>query len=247
MELVLRRAIADLEAASAKGEPVAHQPQEVPAEAGNARLPEPWRKVRLLAASRTDAGVHARGQVVRFSFRGDVPVGAIPYALNARLPVDVAVVSAEEVDRSFHPRYDAKSKVYTYTVFNRPIRSPLERYRALHVPHELDVEAMAEAARYFVGSHDFRAFMASGSRVRDTVRTVYSAEISQPRKHHLVFTVEADGFLYNMVRIMVGTLLEIGRGKHPPERVLEALQTKNRLLAGPTVPAYGLCLEEIKY
>lgn len=226
IELVIRRAIADLERSGG----ICLHPKQV----------------RLTAASRTDAGVHARGQVICFSYHGRVPAERIPYALNSRLPEDISVVSAEEADWSFHPRYDARSKRYSYSIFNRRIPSPLKLEQALWVPRDLDAGAMAAAASLFLGTHDFAAFMASGSSVVNTVRTVFRSEVTHTGPE-IEYTVEADGFLYNMVRIMAGTLIEVGKGKYGNERVLKALRSRDRKMAGPTARPCGLCLEEVRY
>ena len=200
----------------------------------------------VVGAGRTDAGVHARGQVVSFKTGSRIPAERIPYALNSRLPPDVVVVGAEEVPSSFHARYDAVSKVYSYSILNRPFPSPFWARYALHWPWGLDVDTMARAAEGLRGRHDFAAFRSSGGASRSTVRTVLRSRLSREGEL-LRYVIEADGFLYNMVRIIVGTLLEIGRGAMPAWGLDSAVRGRRRELAGPTAPAHGLCLEEVRY
>ncbi|RPF42797.1 tRNA pseudouridine38-40 synthase [Thermodesulfitimonas autotrophica] len=198
-------------------------------------------------AGRTDAGVHAKGQVVSFCC-GDwpIPVDRVVPALNGALPEDIAVLAAAEVPPGFHPRYDAVRKVYRYTIFRRAVRCPLARLYALHFPGPLDVARLAEAMDLLVGKHDFRAFQNTGRPVESAVRTLFTCRVQEDGDFlHLWFA--ADGFLYQMVRIIVGTLLEIGRGRLAPAVIGEALKSGERRLLGPTAPPHGLCLEEVHY
>lgn len=202
---------------------------------------------RVRGAGRTDAGVHARGQVVSFCCREwPIPLDRVVPALNAMLPEDIAVLAAAAVPPDFHPRYDAVSKVYRYTIFRRAARCPLSRFYALHCPEPLDVARMEAALRLLVGQHDFRAFQNSGRPVSSTVRTLYECRIEEAGDY-LYFWFVGDGFLYQMVRIMVGTLLEIGRGRLEPGVINEALQKGDRRCLGPTAPPHGLCLEAVHY
>ncbi len=209
----------------------------------SALLREP---IHLVAASRTDAGVHALGQVVAFWTSNPIPVERIPVAANGILPEAVAVVEAAEVPAEFHPRFDAIGKLYTYRILNRPLRSPFICRYAWHVNRPLDVEAMREAAEVLVGEHDFAAFCASGSSVKNTVRHLYRLDIDT-EGDVVEFRFGADGFLYMMVRIIVGTLVQVGLGEASVEWVSHVLGSGDRRLAGPTAPPQGLCLVRVDY
>lgn len=202
--------------------------------------------VRIVGAGRTDAGVHARGQVVNFTSATRIPVERLPYAINSRLPQDIVITSAEEVPPDFHARFSARGKVYRYTIENRPFPSPFAARYAYHWASPLDLQAMAAGAAHLVGRHDFAAFRAVGGAARTSVRTVHRLEVS--READLIhLTVEAGGFLYNMVRIIAGTLLEVGQGKLSPEDVARIRDSRDRAQAGKTLPGRGLCLLEVKY
>lgn len=205
--------------------------------------------VRVTGAGRTDAGAHARGQVVNFFTRARIPTDRFPWALAALLPPDIVAVAAEEVDPSFHARYAARGKVYSYSFWISPFPSPFWRRYALHLRDPLDREAMERAAAYLVGRHDFRAFRGTGASTRSTVRTLRRLAVEPGREAPalLRLVAEADGFLYRMVRTLAGTLVEVGRGRFPPEQVVTALETGDRALAGPTLPSHGLCLEQVLY
>ncbi|MBR2432967.1 MAG: tRNA pseudouridine(38-40) synthase TruA, partial [Clostridia bacterium] len=175
----------------------------------------------IVGCSRTDSGVHANEFFVTVSKKGEdsidctVPCASVPLALNSVLPDDIAVLSAKEVEDTFHPRYDVKYKEYIYKIWDDPIKDPFISDRAYHIPQRIDDEAIAkmnEAAGYFCGQHDFASYMAQGSKIVDTRRTVYSADV-ETDGDMIIFRVSADGFLYNMVRIMVGTLAEVGEGR----------------------------------
>ncbi len=204
------------------------------------------RRTLVVGAGRTDAGVHAEGQVANFHTTSDIPAEKWPEALNAHLPPEIAVVSAEEVPLGFHAQFAAKSKVYRYRILNRPTRSPFERDRAHLVKAPLDVAIMREAAARLVGTHDFRSFGSEMSRKEDTVRTIFSFEVSASGPI-IEFLVHGDGFLYNQVRAMVGTLLWVGRGKRPPGWVKYVMESRDRAVAGANVPAKGLCLVKVLY
>jgi len=201
--------------------------------------------VRVTAAGRTDAGVHALGQVVNFYVDTKIPCERIPYALNSVLPPDIVVTNAEEVAADFHARYSAKSKVYRYTVDHAPFPRVLTRHFAYHLPYRLDLNLMQKAASTLLGQKDFRSFMASGSSVKSTVRTLFTLDLTD-HDDYLTITIEADGFLYNMVRIITGTLLEVGQGKRHYD-LTPVLEARNRNVAGWTVPAHGLVMQEVKY
>lgn len=203
-------------------------------------------EVRLRAAGRTDAGVHALGQVASFETRLALPADKIRSALNAFLPKDIAVLEAEEAPPSFHPQYSAKEKTYKYLILNRPLPSPLWRRYCWHVRTSLELEAMQEAASCFIGSHDFTAFSSSGDEVHSSVRTVRESRIEREGEL-LTFWVTADGFLRYMVRTMVGTLVLVGRGKLPPGQMAALLSSGDRGRAGPVAPARGLYLVRVCY
>jgi len=203
-------------------------------------------KVSVTGASRTDAGVHASCQ--KACFRTDslrIPMEKLPLVLNRALPGDVAVTCAEAAEEGFNPRYMAKKKTYAYRYLNAKYRDPLFR-NAWHVPHALDDAAMAESAGDFLGTHDFRAFCASGSSVKTTVRTITECRVERIEKT-IEFTVSGNGFLFNMVRIMAGTLAYIGRGKLPCGCVPGILEAGDRKLAGITAPPCGLTLVNVEF
>ncbi|MBM7853859.1 tRNA pseudouridine38-40 synthase [Desulfohalotomaculum tongense] len=204
-------------------------------------------RIQVIGAGRTDSGVHARGQVVNFKCDSwPVPLNKVPLAVNALLPGDVVVLKAEEVPADFHARFSALGKTYTYTIYNHPLPDPFSRRFALHEPRPLDDKAMNEAAQFLVGKHDFKSFQAQGTPVKTTVREITAAGVKRERDYlYLKFT--ANGFLYNMVRIMTGTLIQVGLGKIKPADVKTILESKDRTKAGPTAPPQGLCMDEIYY
>lgn len=202
--------------------------------------------IAVLAAGRTDAGVHAAGQVIALDTSWRHGVGALQRALNAVLPVAIAVRDAEEAAPDFHPRYDARSRHYRYTLYNAPSRWPLNRRYSLHVATPLDVEAMQQAARSLVGEHDFAAFGRPYKPGGVTVRRMLMAEWDG-KLPCLTFDIEANAFLYRMVRSIVGTLLQVGRGQMSVEEFTAVLTSRDRSQAGPTAPPHGLCLMEVKY
>jgi tRNA pseudouridine38-40 synthase len=202
--------------------------------------------VTLHGSGRTDAGVHALGQVATFQTRATVPADRFAPALNTRLPPDVVVRASAEVDPAFHARFSARGKAYLYEVRTGPVRPALRRNQAHHVAEVLDVDAMAAAARRFLGTHDFRGFASTGRPVEDPRRTVDGVELLG-RGDGLFFRVSADGFLYKMVRTLVGTLLAVGLGKLGTADIEAALATADRDRAGPTAPARGLTLLGVRY
>jgi tRNA pseudouridine38-40 synthase len=201
----------------------------------------------VLGAGRTDAGVHAEGQVAAVRLATSLEPDALRRALNGVLPRDVAVREVREAPCDFHPIRDARSKLYRYAVWNGPGRSPLRDRTHLYVAPRLDVEAMRAAAKALVGRHDFAAFMAAGSDVRSTERTMLAFEIEARGDGEILFSVEGSGFLRHMVRIVVGTLLEVGRGRRPAADVAAVLAARERRAAGPTAPAHGLTLVAVRY
>lgn len=215
------------------------------------------RHARLTAAGRTDSGVHALGQVASFRTSSELDTATIKRALNALLPPDIRVTAAAQADDAFHPQYQAVSKRYFYLIANMEYASPfLERY-VWRIPQRLDVTAMRRAGKDLLGRHDFSAFRASGSSARSTEREVKSLTVAETdrigflgaafRGRFLRITVVGSGFLRHMVRNIVGTLVECGRGKVSPESVLVMLASRNRRTAGPTAPARGLFLEKVSY
>lgn len=195
--------------------------------------------------SRTDSGVHALDFCASFSTPFDLPCDRLIAALNARLPRDIAVLSAEPVPAEFHARYSVKSKEYLYRIRTAPLRDPFSEGLVWHRPGEYDLSAMNRGAYFLCGTHDFRSFMAAGSKIEDCTRTVFDARFESAGEE-IRFYVSADGFLYNMVRIMVGTLTEIPR-RFSPEAVAEILEAKDRARAGATAPACGLYLNRVDY
>lgn len=200
----------------------------------------------LTGCSRTDAGVHAEMFCCTTDSETALRGEKLCAALNAVLPRDIAVYDAREVDESFHPRYCARGKRYVYRIWNGRQRHPFWEGRALHINRPLDEQLLCTLSKAYIGTHDFAAFCASGSTVQGTVRTVSFADVT--RDGELVcFTVEADGFLYNMVRIMAGTLLDMAFGKLPREAISTALASKDRACAGMTAPPQGLYLQRVLY
>ncbi|MBN1180413.1 MAG: tRNA pseudouridine(38-40) synthase TruA [Anaerolineae bacterium] len=201
--------------------------------------------IGLLPAGRTDTGVHAEGQVIAFDTEWRHPLATLQRALNAVLPPDVAVRDVAAADARFHPRYDARSRRYRYTIYRHPTRSPLVRRTSLHVAAALDLAAMEAAARMLVGWHDFAAF-GTPPKGDNTVREVMQATWhSDPP--WLFFNIEANAFLYRMVRRIVGTLLQVGLGRMTVAEFQDVLAARGRLQSGPAAPPHGLCLVEVKY
>lgn len=205
------------------------------------------RRVQVIGAGRTDSGVHARGQVVNFDAAGwPIPVERMPLAINGMLPRDIVVTEAREVGEDFHARKSARAKTYCYSVWNNRLPSPFNRLYSYFLPVPLDDEAMSEACTYLTGTHDFKCFQAAGATVKTTVRTLYRAEVIR-RDSMVQLIFRGDGFLYNMVRIISGTILQVGMGKIEPAAIQTILASQQRALAGPTLPPHGLCLEFVEY
>ncbi|MFH1731334.1 MAG: tRNA pseudouridine(38-40) synthase TruA [Planctomycetota bacterium] len=201
--------------------------------------------VKLIGSGRTDAGVHAAGQAANFMTDSNIPAGDLVHAINSKLPDDVAIVGAEDVPADFHARYSAKSKTYRYSILNRAVRGPLERSRCHFVRKKLDVAAMREAAKSFVGEHDFAAFQSKPDG-KSSVRRITKLDI-EANGEKIDISVAANGFLYNMVRAIAGTLIEVGLGARPPGSITELIGSRDRAAAGPTAPAHGLCLMKVEY
>lgn len=203
-------------------------------------------KVNLIGSGRTDKGVHALGQVANFLTNSRIPADRFKLALNSILPEDISIIESEEVDIDFHSRYHALGKRYRYCIYNGKIRNPLYRNYAYHVPWSLNYKEMEKGIKYFIGTHDFKAFMASNSSVKSTVRTV-SKFYLEHKEDLMVFTIEGNGFLYNMIRIIIGTLVDIGRERIKADKIPQILESKNRQLAGHTAPPQGLYLTRVFY
>ncbi len=203
-------------------------------------------KINLTASGRTDSGVHAKAQCANFKAVSDIPLAKLKTALNSLLPQDIRVKAIKQLKIDFHCRYDAKSKVYRYVILNNEHGSAFLRETALHVYRRLDVKQMQKQAMVLKGRHDFKSFQAADKKERSSVRTIKN--ISVKKRGNLIFIdIEADGFVYNMVRNIVGTLIEIGRGKMKPGAMKRILNKRNRKSAGPTAPAKGLCLLKVNY
>ena len=203
--------------------------------------------IDLIASGRTDAGVHSLGQTANFKTESKIPIEKIPIAINSKLKQSIIIKSAEEVDERFHSRYNVKSKKYRYTINNSKYGSAIYRNVEYHFPIKLNIENMQKAAKYFEGEHDFKAFKASGTSSKSSVRKIYKAEVIKRPDERIWIELTGSGFLYNMVRIISGTLLDVGSGKIAPEEIKNIIETKDRKLAGKTLPPQGLCLVEVNY
>lgn len=203
-------------------------------------------KISIIGAGRTDAGVHARGQVINFNTENELAFDKVQKALNSLLPEDILILSIEEVDSKFHARYSAKNKTYSYSIYNHNLRPLFNRNFVYYYRHHLDLNKINAAAGYLIGQHDFKTFQATGSTVINTIRTVHFCRLNQTGPL-IELIINADGFLYHMVRNIVGSLILVGNGKLSVERFRDILELKDRNIAGPTAPAHGLCLEEVFY
>ena len=204
-------------------------------------------EISVIGASRTDSGVHALGNVAVFDTESGIPPERISYALNQRMPEDIVITKSDEVGADWHPRYqDNVRKTYEYHIYNAPVLNPLKRKYSAFVSFPMDVEKMRRGAAYLVGEHDFVSFCNVRTNVSDTVRTVEDVTVTEDGAD-IVIRITGNGFLYNMVRIIAGTLIRVGRGFYEPEKVREILEEKKRTAAGITAPACGLVLVEIEY
>lgn len=204
-------------------------------------------KVSIIASGRTDAGVHALNQVASFKAQSALPVHKIFLGVNSVLPDDIVVRSVEEAPPDFNALKNAKSKIYLYRIRNQRLRPALGRQYDWFVRYPLDVERMREAASYLTGKHDFSSFCATGCDIKDRVRTIARIDLDAGENHRLDITVESGGFLRHMVRNIVGTLVDVGRGKLKPEYMPEIIESRDRKKAGTAAPACGLFLKEVKY
>ncbi len=204
-------------------------------------------EVDLMASGRTDAGVHAFGQVANFKTNSNIPTEKIAIALNSNLKKSIRIISAEEVDERFHSRLTCKKKTYRYIINNSEFSSAIYRNLEAHIPQKLDIEKMKEAVKYFEGEHDFKAFKASGTSSKSSVRTIYKAEVIQMPNNRIYIELTGNGFLYNMVRIIAGTLVDVGIGKIKPEDIRNIIESKDRALAGKTLQPNGLYLVSVYY
>lgn len=202
--------------------------------------------IKVIGASRTDAGVHACGNVAVFDTESRIPGDKFSFALNQRLPEDIRIQESCEVDADFHPRYADTVKTYEYNILNRRFELPTKRLYAVFCYYPMDIERMNQAAAYLVGEHDFKSFCSAGAQVQTTVRTIYAVNVTKA-DDMVHIRITGNGFLYNMVRIIAGTLMQVGTGLMEPEQVKEILEARDRSKAGPTAVAKGLTLVEIRY
>ncbi len=202
--------------------------------------------VKLIGSGRTDAGAHAAGQVAHFDTESSIPPEKFAHALNAVLPEDIKIISAEQADDDFNARFSAKRKTYEYHMYMSEFSHPRKSRYAVWINYPLDTEKMNSAAKLFEGEHDFRCFLAANSSVKDTIRTIYNAKVEK-LGDEIIFSVTGNGFLYNMVRIMAGTLVAVGSGKLAERDILKILANGERQFAGKTMPAKGLLLKSVEY
>lgn len=203
-------------------------------------------EIKVIGASRTDSGVHALGNVAVFDTNSTIPGERFSYALNKLLPEDIVIQDSCEVVSDFHPRHCNTEKLYEYKIMNRKFPIPSKRYDTYFWPYSLDINAMQEASAYLVGEHDFKSFCSVKTQTETTVRTIYAVDVVK-NNDVVSIKVKGSGFLYNMVRIIAGTLIQVGTGHYEPFKVKEMLESTDRTVAGPTAPAQGLTLVEINY
>ncbi len=203
-------------------------------------------EIAVIGASRTDSGVHSMGNVAVFDTETRIPVEKICYALNQHLPWDIRAQSSVEVSRHFHPRKVKSKKTYEYSILNRSISLPTERLYSYFVYYDLDIDAMKQATEFLIGEHDFKSFCSVKTQALNTVREIYHLNVKKDG-YMIKIEITGSGFLYNMVRIIAGTLIEVGRGVTAPNDMVKILNGLDRGLAGPTAPAHGLTLSRIEY
>lgn len=203
-------------------------------------------EIELTASGRTDAGVHAIGQVANFKTNSNLPIEKMAIAINSKLKKSIVIKKAEEVDERFHARYNCKKKTYKYVIDNSEYGTAIYRNLQYHIPQKLNIENMQKAVKYFEGEHDFKGFKSTGGSGKTTVRTIYSAKVD---KKDDIITIEltGNGFMYNMVRIIAGTIVEVGLGKIKYDEIEQIIEAKDRQKAGKTLPAYGLYLVKVEY
>lgn len=203
-------------------------------------------EVELNASGRTDAGVHAIGQVANFKTNSNIEIGKFAIAINSKLKKSIVIKKAEEVDINFHARFNCNGKKYRYIINNSREGTAIYRDLECHIPQKLNIEKMQEGIKYFEGEHDFKGFRASGTSSKSTVRTIYKAEVKEEGER-IIIELTGNGFMYNMVRIISGTIVEVGLGKIKPEEIQRIIEEKDRTKAGKTLPAHGLYLVEVYY
>lgn len=203
-------------------------------------------KVELTASGRTDAGVHAIGQVANFKTNSKLPIEKMAIAINSQIKNSIRIIKEEEVDDSFHSRYNCKRKTYQYIINNSLYGSAIYRCLEYHMPIALNIDKMKKAIKYFEGEHDFKAFKSSGTSSKSSVRTIYQAQI-KTQNNRIIIELTGNGFLYNMVRIIAGTIVDVGLGKIQPEQIPEIIKQKDRTKAGKTLPPQGLYLVKVEY
>ena len=204
-------------------------------------------EVELMASGRTDRGVHALGQVANFKTNSILPIEKFPIAINSNMKNSIRIKDAEEVDENFHSRLSCKRKTYRYVINNSKYGSSIYRNLETHIPIKLDVEKMKEAVKFFEGEHDFKAFKASGTSSKSSVRTIFKAEVIERPDERIWIELTGNGFLYNMVRIISGTLVDVGLGKIEPKEIKYIIESKDRQKAGKTLAPQGLFLVKVEY
>ena len=204
-------------------------------------------EIELSASGRTDAGVHAYGQVANFKTESNLPIEKFPVAINTKLKKSIRIIKAEEVDERFHSRLNCKKKTYRYVINNSEFASAIYRNLETHIPQKLNIKKMKEAIKCFEGEHDFKAFKASGTSSKSSVRTIYIAEIIEMPNNRIYIELTGNGFLYNMVRIIAGTLVDVGLEKIKPGEISNIIEKGKRDLAGKTLPPNGLFLLNVEY
>ena len=204
-------------------------------------------EVELNASGRTDAGVHSWGQVANFKTESNLPIEKFPIAINTKLKRSIRIINAEEVDERFHSRLSCKRKTYRYVINNSEFESAIYRNLETYIPQKLNIEKMKEAVKYFEGEHDFKAFKASGTSSKSSVRIIYNAEVIEMPNNRIYIELTGNGFLYNMVRIIAGTLVDVGLGKIQPEEIEGIILNGKRELAGKTLQPNGLYLLKVEY
>ena len=203
--------------------------------------------VELTASGRTDAGVHSLGQVANFKTKSSLQIEKFPVAINSKLKKTIRIIKAEEVDDRFHSRLNCKRKTYRYVINNSEFASAIYRNLETHIPQKLDIKKMKKAIKYFEGEHDFKAFKASGTSSKTSVRTIYKADVKEMPENRIYIELTGNGFLYNMVRIIAGTLVDVGLGKIESEEIPNIISQGKRDLAGKTLPPNGLYLIKVEY
>lgn len=203
-------------------------------------------EIEIIGSGRTDAGVHALGQVANFKTNSNIPIEKFAIAINSRIKQSIRIKKAEEVDERFHSRYNCKRKTYRYIINTSETGSAIYRNLEYNIKMQLDVKKMQEAVKFFIGEHDFSAFKSSGTSSKSSVRTIYNAKVEQDGER-IIIELTGNGFLYNMVRIISGTLVEVGLNKIKPEDITKIIESKNRQNAGKTLPPRGLYLVSVEY